>query len=96
MTRYQVDSETLIGATGSIRTSIGRLEAECTSLSGQLAQLESTWTGPAATAFSAAYNDWKSTEQLVEQNLAALNHALGQAGHQYAEIESANARLFAR
>ena len=30
------------------------------------------------------------------QNLAAINQALTQAGQQYADIESANTRLFAR
>jgi len=32
----------------------------------------------------------------VEESLAGISHALGQAGQQYAEIEAANARLFAR
>ena len=96
MTRYQVDSEAVLGATASVRTTISRLQAECASLYGQLTQLEGSWQGAAATAFSAAVSDWKGTQQLVESNLAALSHSLGQAGQQYAEIEHANARLFAR
>ncbi len=96
MTRYQVDSEAVLNATGSVRTTISRIEAEVASLIGQLVQLEGTWQGMASAAFSAAVNEWKGTQQLVEQNLGALNHALGQAGHQYAEVESQNARLFVR
>ena len=96
MTRYQVDSEAVLQATGAVRTSIGRIQAEVASLHGQLSALEGSWTGAAATAFSGVVTDWKATQQQVEQNLAAINHALTQAGQQYADIESANTRLFAR
>jgi hypothetical protein len=41
-------------------------------------------------------NDWKATQQRVEESLAGINHALSQAGQQYADIEAANARLFQR
>lgn len=96
MTRYQVDSEAVLNATGSVRTTISRLQAECASLLGQLTQLQSSWQGSAASAFTGAVTDWKATQQRVEENLASLNHGLTIAGQQYAEIESANTRLFAR
>lgn len=96
MTRYQVDSEAVLNATGAVRGSIGRIQSEVGSLHGQLTHLQSSWTGVAATAFNSAVSDWKITQQRVEENLAAINTALGQAGQQYAEIETANARLFGR
>jgi len=96
MTRYQVDSEAVLSATGAVRSSIGRIQSEVSGLHGQLTQLQSTWTGQAATAFSGVVADWKMTQQRVEENLAAINQALTQAGQQYADIEAANARLFAR
>jgi hypothetical protein len=40
--------------------------------------------------------EWTATQQRVEENLAAINQALTFAAQQYAEIESANARLFQR
>jgi len=40
--------------------------------------------------------DWRATQQQVAQSAESLGQALNQAGQQYAEIEQANARLFAR
>ena len=96
MTRYQVDSEAVLSATGAVRSTISRIQSEVGGLYGQLTQLQSSWTGEAATAFSGVVADWKATQQRVEENLAAINQALTHAGQQYAEIEAANARLFAR
>ena len=96
MTRYQVDTEAVLSATGAVRTSIGRIQSEVAGLHGQLTNLQSSWTGQAASAFSGVVADWKVTQQRVEENLAAINQALTQAGQQYADIESANARLFTR
>ena len=94
MTRYQVDSEAVLGATAAIRASASRLQGEVAGLHGQLTSLQSSWSGQAADAFQAVVNDWKATQQRVEESLAAINQALTRAGEQYAEIEAANARLF--
>lgn len=94
--RYQIDSEAVLSATASVRASISRLQAEVSGLHGQLIGLQGSWSGQASTAFQAAVTDWKATEQRVEENLAALNAALGQAGQSYADVEASNARLFAR
>ena len=96
MTRYQVDSEAVISATGAVRSSIIRIQSEVSGLHGQLTNLQSSWSGQAASAFTGVVAEWKATQQRVEENLAAINQALTQAGQQYAEIEAANARLFAR
>lgn len=96
MTRYQVDSDAVLSATGAVRGSIGRIQGEVSSLHGQLVNLQSSWSGQAATSFQAIVNEWKATQQRVEENLAAINQALAQAAQQYAEIEQHNARLFAR
>ena len=96
MTRFQVDSEAVLSATGAVRNSIGRIQAEVAGLHGQLTNLQGSWSGQAASAFSGVVTDWKATQQRVEESLAAINQALTQAGQQYADIESANTRLFAR
>lgn len=95
MTRYQVDSDAVLSATGAVRTSISRIQGEVGALHAQLTNLQSSWTGEAATAFGSVVAEWKATQQRVEENLAAINQTLSQAAQQYAEIESANARLFA-
>jgi WXG100 family type VII secretion target len=96
MTRFQVDSEAVLSATGAVRNSIGRIQAEVAGLHGQLTNLQGSWSGQAASAFSGVVTDWKATQQRVEESLAAINQALTQAGQQYADIESANTRLFVR
>ncbi len=85
-----------MSATGAVRTSIGRIQSEVAGLHAQLTNLQGSWTGQASAAFAGVVNEWKKTQQRVEENLAAINVALGQAGQQYADIEAANARLFAR
>jgi early secretory antigenic target protein ESAT-6 len=96
MTRYQVDSEAVLGTSTAAQATIGRLQAEVSTLLGQLVSLEGSWTGAAASAFQASVADWKVTHQRVEENLVALTAALSHAAQQYADIESVNARLFLR
>ena len=96
MTRYQVDSDEVLGTSSAVRASIGRIQAEVGALHGQLVNLQSSWTGPAATAFQAVAANWHGTEQRVAEDLGAINQALAQAGQQYAEAEATNARMFAR
>lgn len=96
MTRYQVDSDAVVSASGAVHGSIGRIQAEVAALHGHLTNLEGSWSGQAATAFQSVVADWKATQQRVEESLAALNSALGHAAQQYADIELANARMFAR
>ncbi|KGJ80826.1 type VII secretion protein [Cryobacterium roopkundense] len=96
MTSYQVDSEAVLAATGTMRGTIGRIEAEVAGLHSQLLNLEGSWTGQASIAFQGAVADWKAMQQRLEESLASLNQALAAAGQQYADIEQANTRLFAR
>ena len=77
-----------------MRGSISRIQAEVGAMHGQLVNLQSSWTGPAAAAFQSLATEWRGTQQRVEENLAAINQALTQAGQQYADIEAANTRLF--
>lgn len=95
MASYQVDSEAVLGAHGAIQNTMTRIEAEAASLKSQLVNLQNSWTGAAAMAFQGIVADWTATQQRVEQSLQAIGTALGQAGRQYAEVELANARMFA-
>lgn len=94
MTQYHVDSEAVLNATGTVRSSMGRIQAEVDSLLSQLVNLQSSWSGPAASAFQGVVTEWRGTQQRVEEALDTINVALGHAGQQYADIESSNARLF--
>jgi early secretory antigenic target protein ESAT-6 len=94
MTRYQVDSEAVAAATGNVRAAVGRIQAEVSGLHGQLVNLQSSWTGPAASAFQGVVGEWRATQQRVEENLAAINASLARAGQLYSDAEEQNARLF--
>jgi 6 kDa early secretory antigenic target len=94
VTTFQVDSEAVIGATATVRSSIGRIQAEVNSLHSQLTNLQGSWSGQAATAFQGVIAEWRSTQQRVEEGLESINQALTHAGQQYLDIEQANARLF--
>ena len=96
MTQYTVDSEAVATATASARSSVTNIQTEVEGLHRQLAALQSSWTGQAATAFQSVVDDWRLTQARVEQSLAAVTTALGQAAQQYADVEAANAGLFGR
>ena len=51
MTRYQVDSEAVAAATGTVRAAMGRIQAEVAQLHGQLVGLQGSWTGQASAGF---------------------------------------------
>jgi len=96
MTRYHVDSEAVAATSAAVRATIARLQSESGLLHSQLTELQSSWSGAAATAFQSLAADWRATQQRVEENANAITLALAQAGRQYAEIELQNARLFGR
>lgn len=96
MTRYQVDSEAVAAATAGARTTMTRIEGDAAGLLAQLTGLQNSWTGQAAASFQTAVADWKVTQQRVAESMGIINQALAQAGQTYAEVEAANARLFAR
>jgi 6 kDa early secretory antigenic target len=96
MTRYQVDSDAVAAATGTVRAAMGRIQGEVSGLHGQLVALQGSWTGQASIGFQSVVTDWKATQQRVEENLAAIGVALDQAARQYADVELSNASLFRR
>lgn len=96
MTRYQVDSEAVLSATGSARASIDRIQGEVNALLGQLVSLQDSWSGAAASAFQGVVTEWRATQLRVEENMNSINQALSVVGQQYAETELNNARVFAR
>lgn len=74
---------------------MGRIQDEVAGLHAQLVDLQSSWTGSAATAFQGVVSDWRATQTRVEEGLGRLHTALGQAAQLYADAEQQNTRLFA-
>lgn len=94
MSTYQVDSEAVLAHATAARQTVGRIQGEVSALHSQLEQLQTSWTGGAATAFRGVVSEWRVTQQRVEDSLSAISTALTQAGRQYAESEQNNMRLF--
>lgn len=94
MAVFSVDSDAVLSATASVRATADRLQAEVQAMMSQLGQLQSTWTGSAAIAFQSVTERWRGTAQQVELSLAEISGALGTAGRQYADAETATASLF--
>ncbi|MET1051529.1 MAG: WXG100 family type VII secretion target [Mycetocola sp.] len=94
MTRYQVDSDIVMGTTGSVRARIETIQGEVNAMMTQLTELQSSWTGEASAAFQGVIADWRVTQRRVEESAVHINTALERAGAQYQEIERSNADLF--
>ena len=96
MTTYQVNSEQVIQAAQAAQTTIAHLHQEVATLNANLQALQSSWVGPAATAFVAHHAQWRVTQVRVEENLQSLSQALGTAGRHYQAMEATNRALFSR
>jgi WXG100 family type VII secretion target len=94
MTRYQVDSDIVMGTTASVRSRIESIQGEVEAMMHQLTELQSSWTGEASTAFQGVVTDWRGTQRRVEESAVHINTALARAGAQYQEIERSNADMF--
>lgn len=95
MSRYVVDSDAIESARMAAHATVGRIQTDVAALLGQLQALQDTWSGGASAAFQGVVTNWRGTQLSVEESLRQITLALQQAGQQYADVESANTRLFA-
>lgn len=94
MSRYEVDSAQVAQASATVRTSVETVRAEVAAMMRHLTDLQLSWKGAAATAFTGVITDWQATQLRVEQSLEHINGALAAAGQGYAEAETQATRLF--
>lgn len=94
MAVFSVDSEAVESATATARSTSDRVRADIATMVGVLVQLDATWTGAASSAFQGQVQNWRATQQIVDQALDSLNAALAMAGRTYAETEIATAGMF--
>lgn len=94
MTAFSVDSDAVLSATGAIRATADRLQSETAAMLAQLTQLQGAWTGGAAVAFQGLVDRWRAAQTELESALGDIGTALGHAGAQYAQTESAAASMF--
>jgi early secretory antigenic target protein ESAT-6 len=96
MSVYTVDTEAVFAANGATRATMERLRSESQALKAQLTQLQSSWTGAAATAFQGCNDQWSAAQLHVEQVLDSIGTALGAAATQYSDADQYSANLFRR
>ena len=94
MSIIRIDSDAVASAATAASASITRIQHEVHTLHTQLGNLESSWQGPAATAFQGLVASWHQTQQRVEADLSAITQALGRSAQHYAELEAATMRVF--
>ncbi|MBG0740409.1 WXG100 family type VII secretion target [Paeniglutamicibacter antarcticus] len=94
MAEFHVNSDDLALKSQAVRGSIDQIRSEVDAMQRNLMDLQSSWTGAAASNFQLLLTDWRSTQLRVEASLESINHALAMAATQYAEAEDANTRLF--
>jgi len=95
MSRFQVDSAAVEGASGAVATSASTIATEVDAMMRHLLDLQGSWKGQAAGSFQALVADWRGTQERVRSSLDQVNAALSAAGTSYAEVEERNARMFA-
>lgn len=94
MAQFNVNSEDLTLKSAAVKGSVDRIRMEVDAMKRNLLDLESTWTGAAATNFQALLQEWHATQIKVEASLESINSALAMAATQYAQAEDANTRMF--
>jgi WXG100 family type VII secretion target len=94
MAQFHVNSDDLAAKSQTVRISIETLRAEVDTMQRNLLDLQSSWSGAAATNFQNLMADWRNTQLRVEASLESINAALSMAATQYAQAEEANTRLF--
>jgi len=96
MSRYEVDSTQVAQAAAAVQARTAAVRAEVATLQRQLAELQGSWRGTAATAFTGVMAEWSATQARVEQALDHITAALQAAASTYAEAEVQASRLFQR
>lgn len=94
MAQFNVNSDDLAIKSTAVSGSVDRIRMEVDGMKRNLMDLQSTWTGSAATNFQALLQEWHATQVKVEASLESINSALSMAATQYAQAEDANTRMF--
>ena len=95
MTRFEVDSAQVSQAAASVQARAATIRSEVAAMHRQLAELQGSWRGAAATAFSGVLGDWSATEARLEASLDQIVAAMHTAARAYADAETQASRLFA-
>jgi WXG100 family type VII secretion target len=96
VSRFEVDSVQVAQASAAVQVSAGQIGQEVDQMMRHLLALQSSWKGTAASSFQQVVDEWRATQERVRVALEEIQRALATAGRQYAEVEDAATRMFAR
>lgn len=94
MSKFGVDVSQVTSASAVVSTSVTTIRSEVAAMQRHLTDLQSTWTGAAALAFSGVVAQWQVTQSQVETGLDSITLALSRTATTYDDAESAAAANF--
>lgn len=96
MTSFQVDSAQIASSSAAVSASIDQIRSAVSAMYANLQQLQSVWTGSAATQFGAVAQQWRAAQTRMEASLESIQNSLSQVSMLYEETENQASRLFAQ
>ena len=96
MPTYHVDSEHILNASTQVNSSIESIRSSVSTMCAQLADLEASWQGSAATQFHAVMQQWQAAQHTMEESLVSIQQAMTHAAQLYADTEAQASQLFAQ
>lgn len=94
MPQFQVDSEEIQSAAGAVSSSVASIRDAVSGMYTNLDNLQGVWTGGAATQFGTVAEQWRTSQQQMEEALEGIQSALTQASTLYSDTEDQATRLF--
>ena len=94
MTQFRVDSEQIQQSAAAVASSINAIRDATNGMYANLQQLQSVWTGHAATQFASTAGQWRAAHQQMEQSLQSIQLAMQNASNIYMDTEAQATSLF--
>jgi WXG100 family type VII secretion target len=89
----EVDPAVLAVSCEAMSSAAEHLLARLTALDGKVTSMLATWQGTSGGAYADVWKLWLGGAGEVEQGLAQMAHALGEAGKGYASQEQASSEV---
>ena len=96
MSRFQVDSGAVEGASGAVATSASTIATEVDAMMRHLLDLQGSWQGQASASFQGVVAQWRGTQEQVRASLESIGQALASTGRTYEAAEADALRAFSR
>ncbi|PWJ55230.1 WXG100 family type VII secretion target [Quadrisphaera granulorum] len=96
MSRFQVDSGAVEGASAAVAGSASVISTEVDAMMRHLLDLQSSWQGAASNSFQGVVAEWRATQEQVRSALESIGQALATTGRTYDAAEADAVRAFSR